>query len=218
MAGDMMSFDEAMRVLEVSADELERLVAENEIPAIHDGDTVVFKRQVIQEYRKGRQTRPTIILQSDTDAGKRAPKGASTDETVLNIEGLLEEDLEEAATEAPEEIRVGAAGEEGSVLDTGILEEDEDTATFELDADEETLVDEGVAAAAGPTSRAMQVRRRESSPGLLVVAVATTVVLLGPGIILLNLAAARQLGVFPSWIEESLTALNPLIDGILSLF
>lgn len=217
MAGDMMSFDEAMRVLEVSADELERLVAENEIPAIHDGDTVVFKRDVIQEFRKGRQTRPTIILQSDTDAGKRTPKGASTDETVLNIEGLLDEDLEEAGTEAPDEIRVGAM-EEGSVLDSGILEEDEDTATFELDADEDTLVDEGVAAAAGPTSRAMQVRRRESNPGLLVLAVATTVVLLGPGIILLNLTAARQDGVFPSWIEGSLTGLNSLIDGVLSLF
>jgi hypothetical protein len=62
---DKLSFADACRELQISQDELERLVADGEIVGIKEGDTITFKSDVIAQFKKSRKTEPTIILSDD---------------------------------------------------------------------------------------------------------------------------------------------------------
>ena len=62
---DKVSFSDACRELQISEEELEKLVANSEISSVKEGDTFFFKPEVIQQFKKGRKTQPTIILSDD---------------------------------------------------------------------------------------------------------------------------------------------------------
>ncbi|MBI4584783.1 MAG: helix-turn-helix domain-containing protein [Planctomycetes bacterium] len=62
---DRLSFQEACRELQISEDELEKLVADGEIASIKEGDTFYFKAEVISKFKKNRKTEPTIILSDE---------------------------------------------------------------------------------------------------------------------------------------------------------
>ena len=93
---DRLNFDQAAQHLGVSAEELQGLVSNQEIRAEHDGGEVYFSQQDLDAYKEGRSTEPTVVLSED-GGGMLEDDGLeledfSTDETVLNIEGLLEDD------------------------------------------------------------------------------------------------------------------------------
>ncbi|MGQ9591773.1 MAG: excisionase family DNA-binding protein [Planctomycetota bacterium] len=98
MNSELMSFEEASRELGVTEEELEQLVAAGEIASIKQGDTVCFKKTVVQKFKKSReQSVPTILL--------------SEDEIDLFDEGLEVEELEpEGAEEGTTPLKAPASG------------------------------------------------------------------------------------------------------------
>jgi excisionase family DNA binding protein len=237
-----LSFDEVMRELGVSEDELKRMIADNEIRAFHEGDELKFKREDVSKLRSSLETAPTIVL-SDTDADSileepaleepsleepelelDAEDALASEETVLSVEGLLEDDspsleepilddmggeiLEGEDTAPAVETSVG----EDTVLDSGLLDE-EDLSLGLDDTEEEGLLDEDVRAA----PRRVRARAQEASPMMTALLVVMCVILVLPGAVLVNLAGGDN-GVFPPWIKENLSHLNPIIDGIINLF
>ena len=229
---EFMSHDEALAELSLTSDELNDLVARGELRAFRDGDDVRFKSEDITAMKKSRETEPTIVL-SDTDEDSLSSfleeepidlDSISTDETVLNIEGLLEDEAEGTtpipgadtlSLEDDDEIQIGSIGED-TVLDTDGIDLDDDFDFSDddtlLDADEETLL----AGASAP--RQVQMVRKQSHAGWTVAAAATLIVLLLPLAVLANLMSTPE-GVYPEWVDKmGFTALNGLIEGILGLF
>ena len=229
---EFMSHDEALGELSLTSDELNDLVARGELRAFRDGDDVRFKAEDIMAMKKSRETEPTIVL-SDTDEDSLSSfleeepidlDSISTDETVLNIEGLLEDEAEGTtpipgadtlALDDDDEIQIGSIGED-TVLDTDGIDLDDDFDFSDddtlLDADEETLL-------AGPSApRQVQMVRKKSHAGWTVGVAASLIVLLLPLAVLANLMASPE-GVYPEWVDDmGFTALNGLIEGILGLF
>src|SRR5258706_11601608 len=86
---DYFSFEDVMRELELSEEDLKRMVSEGELRAFRDENKMKFKKDDVEHLKKGRITEPTIILPS-------TPGG--TDETVLD----LDINQEAASLRAPE--------------------------------------------------------------------------------------------------------------------
>ena len=229
---EFMSHDEALAELSLTSDELNDLVARGELRAFRDGDDVRFKSEDITAMKKSRETEPTIVL-SDTDEDSLSSfleeepidlDSISTDETVLNIEGLLEDEAEGTtpipgadtlSLEDDDEIQIGSIGED-TVLDTDGIDLDDDFDFSDddtlLDADEETLL----AGASAP--RQVQMVRKQSHAGWTVAVAATMIMLLLPLAVLSNLMATPD-GVYPEWVKDmGFQSLNGLIEGILGLF
>jgi len=62
-----MSFEDASRELGISEEELEQLVAAGEIASVKEGDTLYFKKSVVQKFKKSRESSgtPTILLSDE---------------------------------------------------------------------------------------------------------------------------------------------------------
>ncbi len=225
---DMLSFEEAMAELGLGRDELENLAASGELRGIHDEGEVRFKSDEVQALKQSRETEPTIVLSdneiSSFDIGDESPidlDSISTDETVLNIEGLLEDDAD-GTTPVPgmgileddDELEIGSIGED-TVLDTDGLELDDD---FDLGSDDETVAagtDDTFLAAGG--TQQMQIVQKKGSPAMVAVLVATLLVMLAPAAVVMNLIASPG-GVYPGWVEEKLGMFNGLVESILGIF
>ena len=157
---DFLSFKEVLSELGLGEDELNEVVSNGGLRGFREGDEVKFKREDITNLKKSRETEPTIVL-SDTQADRVSGgedeeiidlDSLSTDETVLNIEGLLEDETEGTTPipgagilESDDEIQIGAVGEE-TVLDTDDLDLGDD---FELTDDDTILADESATLVAG---------------------------------------------------------------------
>ena len=220
----LISYKNALTELHLTEEELNHIVANGELRAFRDGDEVRFKRDDIMVLKKSRETEPTIVL-SDTEAdrlslGDEEPidlDAISTDETVLNIEGLLEDETE-GTTPIPgadvpldDEIQIGSIGDD-TVLDTDGIELDDD---FDL-TDDDTLLDteEDTLLAAGGV-RTVQMVKKESHAWATGTLAASLGVMLAPLAILLNLMSGD--GTFPAWVSN-LSFLNGLVEGVLNLF
>ncbi|MGA1203959.1 MAG: helix-turn-helix domain-containing protein, partial [Planctomycetota bacterium] len=216
---DMLSFEEAMAELGLGRDELENLTASGELRGTHDDGEIRFKAEDVAALKASRESDPTMVL-SDFDIGDESPidlDSISTDETVLNIEGLLEDEAE-GTTPVPgmgiledeDEFNLDAIGED-TVLDTDGLDLDDD---FDLGSDDDTVAagtDDTFLAAGG--TQQMQVVRKKGSPAMVGLLVATMVIMLAPAAVLLNLMAGPN-GVYPEWVSDSpLAMLNSLVES-----
>ncbi len=83
---EYFSFEEVMRELELSEEDLKRMVSEGELRAFRDENKMKFKREDVEHLKKGRITEPTIILPSTP--------GATQDDTVLDLDVNQESNLE----------------------------------------------------------------------------------------------------------------------------
>lgn len=246
---ERMSFEEASRELNVTEEELEQLVAAGEIASIKEGDTIFFKKSVVQKFKKTRQSGSPTILLSDDDIllddlgieaeeesktpaaapaeqkpgrieisldddlgledldltaedhsaqetkdlkpaakGKAPPKkpDLSDDETLFNLEGLLEEDSE-GTTPVP----VSVEGSDSTLLDTDDILDIEGLGAssdpFAADTVEEgsvTELTEPGTLLRGGGARVMQMKRKKShAPFTAVLAVASLFLLLPIGVV-----------------------------------
>ncbi|MBN1442769.1 MAG: helix-turn-helix domain-containing protein [Planctomycetes bacterium] len=112
---------------------------------------------------------PTTDLSEGDDLDLSvAAAGSDTEDTVLNLESVLDDDAE-GTTPLGEEAGLleesgGGLGED-TLLDTDILDlGDEETDTFDLDTAEEPVLDrvEDVTLLRGPGARVMQMKRKKS--------------------------------------------------------
>jgi len=247
---DRMTFEEACKELGVSDEELEQLVANGEIACLKEGNDLIFKKDVVGQFKKTRKTEPTIILTEEDmgilegmeEIGTSAPKpaaehgekkapqpielegledvviesrsdkkdseptpapaAATPDDTVLNLEGLLEDDGSEGTTPIPgtevsakpvdesTDITVEGNVSDETLLDTDLLEIGEEEDSFKLDttASDEALTEPAEAQLLrGGGARAMQMKRKKAQVGTTIALIFTAVVLLAPLAIVLNI-------------------------------
>ncbi len=76
MPEDMMSFEEAMRQLQFTEDELQKLVTSGALRAFRSGGEMKFRAGDLDAVKKERETEPTIIIPA-------AGGGEAADETVV---------------------------------------------------------------------------------------------------------------------------------------
>lgn len=214
-----LTFEEACSELGISEAELEQLVADGQIASVKDGDSLFFKREVVENYRSSRSDEPSILLSDDeinllddeeidfgidleepaasaeeeTAEVSAAPVGSDSEETVLNLDGVLDDDAEATtpiATDSGGLLDDGGIGED-TLLDTDILDlGEEDTDTFDLDTAEETILDpaEEGAFLRGGGARVMQMKRRKSHAAWTAILAVSALILLLPLSVLLSTA------------------------------
>ncbi len=206
-----MNFDQAAQHLGVSVEELQGLVSNQEIRAEHDSGEVYFSRQDLDFYMESRSTEPTVVL-SEESSGLLEDDGLeledfSTDETVLNIEGLLEDEGGSGLLEGESELSMGGVGDE-TVIDTDELSLDS------FDFDEEPLDAGGdELLLAGNTE--MQLVRKKPATAMTVLMVLTLLCLLIPAALLMNLMNPG--GTFPDWGNHgAVNFMNGLIESIVN--
>ena len=160
---EYFSFEEVMRELELSEEDLKRMVSEGELRAFRDENKMKFKREDVEHLKKGRITEPTIILPSTP--------GATQDDTVLDLDvntessnlevsqsrgrGPSDEDLL-VASEAPS--GGGAAEDEDAGLTTEPLKLADEVETAET-VETEPVTEEAVPARRRSTMQRSTSRR-----------------------------------------------------------
>ncbi|MBA4683617.1 MAG: helix-turn-helix domain-containing protein [Planctomycetes bacterium] len=208
---DRLNFDQAAQHLGVSAEELQGLVSNQEIRAEHDGGEVYFSQQDLDAYKEGRSTEPTVVLSED-GGGMLEDEGLeledfSTDETVLNIEGLLEDDGG-SLLEGESELDLGGVGDE-TVIDT------DDLSLDSFDFEEEAGGDAGGDEMLFSGNTEMQMVRKKPATAMTVLMVLTLLCLLIPAALLLNLMNPG--GTFPDWGNHgAVNFMNGLVESIVN--
>src|SRR5262245_61519932 len=148
---EYFSFEEVMRELELSEEDLKRMVSEGELRAFRDENKMKFKREDVEHLKKGRITEPTIILPSTP--------GATQDDTVLDLDVNQESNLEVSqsrgrgpsdedllvASDAPAGGGGGAAEDEDAGLTTEPLKLADEVETAET-VETEPVTEEAVPA------------------------------------------------------------------------
>ncbi|MAJ28239.1 hypothetical protein CBD41_02335 [bacterium TMED181] len=207
---DRLNFDQAAQHLGISADELQGLVSNENIRAEHDGGEVYFNQQDLEAYMEGRSTEPTVVLSED-GGGMLEDDGLeledfSTDETVLNIEGLLEDDGSGSLLEGESELDLGGVGDE-TVIDT------DDLSLDSFDFDEEVGGDTGGDELMLSGNTEMQMVRKKPATAMTVLLVLTLLCLLIPAALLMNLMNPG--GTFPDWGDHgAVNFMNGLVESI----
>ena len=208
---DRLNFDQAAQHLGVSEEELKGLVSNQDIRAEHDGGEVYFSQQDLDAYKEGRSTEPTVVLSED-GGGMLEDDGLeledfSTDETVLNIEGLLEDDGG-SLLEGESELDLGGVGDE-TVIDT------DDLSLDSFDFEEEAGGDAGGDEMLFSGNTEMQMVRKKPATAMTVLMVLTLLCLLIPAALLLNLMNPG--GTFPDWGNHgAVNFMNGLVESIVN--
>ncbi len=213
---DRMNFDQAAAMLGISAEELQGLVSNQEIRAEHDGGEVVFRQADLESFQKSRSTEPTVVLSESTegllDDGGLELEDLSTEETVLNIEGLLEDDGGDGILEGEVELDLGGVGDE-TVLDTDELSFDD---SFDF-SDDETVGETGADELLLSGATEMQLVRKKPATAMTVLLALTLLLMLVPTAVLLNLINGE--GSFPAWASESAVGfMNGLVEAVVGAF
>jgi excisionase family DNA binding protein len=102
---DFVSFDKALRELNIQSDELKRLVSEGEIRAFRDGDSMKFKREDIESLLPEEQEELVFADGLEDDTGM-VTEELSDEDTLLADDDLLDD--EPAAAPAPKVSRTPA--------------------------------------------------------------------------------------------------------------
>jgi excisionase family DNA binding protein len=155
----------------------------------------------------------------------RGKKQEDADETLLNLDGLLEEDSE-ATTPVP-----GGAEDDSTLLDTDLLDLGGESDPFTSDTVEETQAGEATEQGTllrGGGARVMQMKRKESQAAWTVILAVACVFLLLPLGVLTNLmfihSADAKEGISAKdsygWITEFPAAdmVHSLVNGVAGIF
>ena len=207
---DRLNFDQAAQHLGISSEELQGLVSNENIRAEHDGGEVYFNQQDLDAYMEGRSTEPTVVLSED-GGGMLEDDGLeledfSTDETVLNIEGLLEDDGSDSLLEGESELDLGGVGDE-TVIDTDDLSLD----SFDFEEEAGGVAGGDELMLSGNTE--MQMVRKKPATAMTVLLVLTLLCLLIPAALLMNLMNPG--GTFPDWGNHgAVNFMNGLVESI----
>jgi hypothetical protein len=213
---DRVNFDQAAALLGMTTEELQGLVSNQEIRAEHDGGEVFFREEDIEAFQKSRSTEPTVVLSESTEALVDEGAGVvledlSTEETVLNIEGLLEDDGA-GILEGETELELGDVGDD-TVLDTDELVLDD---SFDFSDDETVGGTAGDDMLLTGTTE-MQLVRKRPSTAMTVALALTLLILLVPAAVLLNLINGD--GAFPEWASDSTVSfMNGLVEAVVGAF
>lgn len=113
-ADDFYTFEEALARLEIAADELKQMVSEGTLMAFKEGDKMKFKKEDIENIKKGSMTEPTVIL----PPGEMDIPVSADDQTFIEEETTSNIGITEEIPIVDSDITVPALDE-----DTGLKEE-----------------------------------------------------------------------------------------------
>jgi len=162
-------------------------------------------------------------LEIDLGGGDDLAPGGE-DETVLNLEGVLDDSETTTPLPGGDLLDDTGMGDE-TLLDTDILDlGDEDSDTFELDTTEDTLLDpaeEGTLLRGGG-ARVMQMKRKKSHAAWTAVLAVATLLLFLPfavtlSVIYSNAGGAEGLGERNQWISEWGEPCKGVVDALADL-
>jgi len=142
------SFEDVLRDLEIGEEELKRMVSEGELRAFRDENKMKFRKDDVDNLRKGRTTEPTLILpasdQEPVPSGEAA--GSDASETVLDLDAAPVDEagpaLDLPDAEAAKRREAQGAGGQVDFSDTDITVADEMPVEVS-DAAQETGVEDG---------------------------------------------------------------------------
>lgn len=152
MPDELIGFDEALKLLQISETELQGMVARGELRAYRAGGAMKFKRADVDGLRRQRETEPTIIIPASAGSTaeptapteQAAPVGAGAGEIRLEMPG---DEIDESAQTVGPAPAAPERGTEDLVFDDSELEvlplEDEMAGTATVAAEEATVVSGG---------------------------------------------------------------------------
>jgi hypothetical protein len=111
---DYFSFEEVMGELQVDEDELKRMVSEGELRAFRSENKMKFKKEDVENLKKGRVSEPTVILPSAPTPPQGVP---AVDDTALELDLGPDVSEEKRPTEELLPKAKTSAGEEPLVFD-----------------------------------------------------------------------------------------------------
>lgn len=122
---DYLSFEEVIDELQIDEEELKRLISQGELRGFRDGMSMKFKRADVVNLKQGRNTEPTIIL-TDSDHAIDIPESSeelliedsSTDDTVLNIDGFMDESSEEIMIGSSDDLLITPSADSEEAIPT----------------------------------------------------------------------------------------------------
>lgn len=88
---DFVSFEKALRELELQDDELKKLVSEGEIRAFREGGSIKFKREDIERLRSSRHQDEITFDETLEDDTGMVTEELSDEDTLLAEDDLIEE-------------------------------------------------------------------------------------------------------------------------------
>jgi hypothetical protein len=135
---DYFSFEEVMGELQIDEDELKRMVSEGELRAFRSENKMKFKREDVDNLKKGRVSEPTVILPSSPTPPQGIP---AVDDTALELD--LGPDVAEEKKPTEELLPKTSHGEEPLVFDETDVGMEEVTAAK---APDETFAEEDAGA------------------------------------------------------------------------
>ncbi len=102
MADEYLSLEEAARELQVTPEELKRMVSEEEIRAFRDGGELKFKVEDVIRVKDARENQPTIVLPVDNVMGEGGGEGESPTVVDLDTTEAVERPTEATEAAGPE--------------------------------------------------------------------------------------------------------------------
>lgn len=144
---DYFSFDEVMGELEVSEEELRRMVSEGELRAFRSENKMKFRKEDVEVLQTGKESEPTIILPTDEEAAGGTDDislDLDIEDTAADLSGGAEPEMEldlepEPAGAAEPEPEMDLEMEEPEVAaepEPAVEEADDDELTAEPEEEE----------------------------------------------------------------------------------
>ena len=133
MAEEYMSFEDVLKELQVSEEELQSMVSDAQLRAYRDEDTMKFRRADVENLREQRQTEQTVILPGELGGGDDA--FGDDDDDLL----VIEEDATDGAFDVGDETDLVGSDTEADGLATVELDEEDET---EIPTDDGVVFDE----------------------------------------------------------------------------
>ena len=111
---DFISFEKALRDLKMQSDELRKLVSEGDIRAFRDGDSMKFRREDLDELRRGRDTDLDFSDALEDDTGMVTEEISAEDTLLADDDDLIEDAPRPVSVSASttRSARVRASGDE----------------------------------------------------------------------------------------------------------
>lgn len=130
---DYISFEKALRDLQMQSEQLKRLVSEGEIRAFRDGDSMKFKREDLDALRGDEDEAEELVFEESLEDDTGMVTEELSDEDTLLAEDDLEEEPVTATAATPSRARSSApaaAPRARSPRGRDASEEDEGTPTW----------------------------------------------------------------------------------------
>lgn len=104
---DYFSFDDVLKELDVGEEELKRMVSEGELRAFRDENKMKFRKEDVENLRKGRTTEPTLILPAQDEGG-------GSGDTILDLDSSIQEVTDDGAGPPVDLPEIAAPAKAGS--------------------------------------------------------------------------------------------------------